>query len=66
MESGNHDFAGGVLLESLAVAQEKYGFDHISTTGLLQQLAALHMFQGKYEDAELTLQRVRRIVEEAY
>ena len=66
LENGHYDFAGDVLLEALVIAQENYGFDDISTTGLLQQFATLYMFQEKYEDAEITLQRVRGIVEEAY
>ena len=66
LENDNYDFAGDVLLEALVIAQESYGLDHISTTGLLQQFATLYMFQEKYEDADLTIQRVRGIVEEAY
>ena len=59
MEYGNYDFAGDVLLEALVIAQENSGFNHISTIGLLQQLATLHMFEKEYEDSDLTLQRVR-------
>ena len=66
LEYGNYDFAGDVLLEALVIAQANSGFNHISTTGLLQQLATLHMFEKEYEDSDLTLQRVRRIVEDAY
>ncbi|MEE8465617.1 MAG: tetratricopeptide repeat protein, partial [Dehalococcoidia bacterium] len=66
LESGNLEFANDVLVEALVVAQENFGFENISTTELLQLFATLYMFQEKFDDAESTLMRVRRIMEEAY
>jgi hypothetical protein len=35
LEHGNYDFAGDVFLDVLGIAQENYGFEHISTIRLL-------------------------------
>ncbi len=62
---GDYDKAGVVAKKALALAQRKFGPEHVNTATSLNDLAEVYSKQARYEEAEPLYKRSLAIKEEA-